>query len=67
MNIREYRRAKGYTQKKASYLLNITDKYLSKIETGKRAPSDRLRSKMAEVYEVNIEEIFLLTNRTKSS
>lgn len=67
MNLCDIRKNNFLTQKEAAVKLNITAKYLSKIENGVRNPSDALRGKMADVYDVNVAEIFLAQNRTECS
>lgn len=55
----------GLTQEQASKKLDITKEYLSMIENATRNPSDKLKEKMAKLYQVSITEIFLATKKTK--
>lgn len=56
---------KGLTQEQASKILSITKEYLSMLETADRNPSDKLKEKMAKLYECEIADIFLAINSTK--
>lgn len=56
---------KGLTQEQASKILCITKEYLSMLETADRNPSDKLKEKMAKLYECEIADIFLAINSTK--
>ena len=56
---------RGKTQDEASIIFGITKEYLSMIENGKRNPSDKLKEKMANFYEVSMYDIFLAINQTK--
>jgi putative transcriptional regulator len=53
------------TQESASEKLNITKEYLSALERGVRNPSDTLKEKLAELYNVSIVKIFLACKETK--
>ena len=45
--------------------LNITKTYLCLLESGKRNPSDKLKVKFAELYNVSQATIFLACQLTK--
>lgn len=53
------------TQKNVSTQLGVTKEYLSALERGVRNPSDSLKEKMAELYNVSITKIFLACKETK--
>ena len=63
--IKEQRIKKGLTQQQASKILNINSDYLSMIENKNRNPSDKLKKKMAKLYNVSIADIFLAIQLTK--
>lgn len=66
VTLKTLRTNKGKTQEEASTIFGITKEYLSMVENGKRNPSDKLKEKMANFYEVTISDIFLAINQTKS-
>ena len=55
--IKNLRKEKGWTQLKLAEQLNITDKAVSKWERGKSLPDITLLSKLAEIFEVEVEDI----------
>ncbi len=55
--IAELRKEKGLTQLQLAELLNVTDKAISRWETGKGYPDIELLQKIAEVLEVNLNEL----------
>lgn len=63
----ELREKANITQTNAAKTFGITNRYLSMIESGKRNPSDSLKEKMANLYNVEIADIFLAIKRTKCS
>lgn len=63
--LKEFRKEKGLTQEQASKVLSITKEYLSMLENGDRNPSDRLKEKMAKLYNCDIANIFLAISSTK--
>lgn len=63
--LKELRENKGLTQEQASKIFDITKEYLSMIERGERNPSDNLKEKMANLYDVSISLIFLSIRETK--
>ena len=63
--LKELREAVKLTQEQASKSLNITKEYLSMIERAERNPSDELKEKMAILYKVSINYIFLSIKETK--
>jgi transcriptional regulator with XRE-family HTH domain len=64
MSLRDLRRIKKMQQKVAAAALNISKDYLSKIECGERKPGRELITRMAALYCVTIETIFLAIDRT---
>ena len=65
-NIKEIRIKRKLTQDEASKKLGITKEYLSMIERGIRNPSDTLKYKFAELYNVSVTYIFLALKETNS-
>lgn len=63
--LQELRTDKKLTQEQASKILIITKEYLSMLENGDRNPSDKLKEKMAKLYNCDIADIFLAINSTK--
>ena len=61
-NIRYYRKALGMTAFALSIQLNITYKYLSYIETGKKIPSVELLITMANFFNIPLSEIVYRQN-----
>lgn len=64
MNLKEIRINLGLKQHDVAKLLGVTKDYICMIENGRRTPSYKLIVKMAEVYKIPPEEIFLAVNRT---
>lgn len=65
MTLQEMRTKKGLTQEQASKILGINADYLSMLENKNRNPSDKLKKKMAKLYDVSISDIFLAIQLTK--
>lgn len=63
--LKELRQNKELTQEQVASRLSITIEYLSMLENGNRNPSDKLKEKMAKLYNCNISDIFLAINSTK--
>ena len=63
--LKDIRESRNLTQEQASKCLGISITYLSMLENGKRNPSDKLKSKMTKLYQVDIADIFLAINSTK--
>lgn len=57
------RKASGLSQMELARELNITNKAISKWENGSAKPSITLLSRLAEIFDVSVEE--LVTNQTK--
>lgn len=57
-NIKELRKSKKLTQVKFAKILGITNDYLSSIERGKVTPGFMLAKKIADYFEVTVDEVF---------
>lgn len=64
-NLKDLRRSKGLTQKQVSEKIDVTPEYMYMLENGKRNPSDTLKKKLSNLYDVSISEIFLAIEETK--
>ena len=60
--IREYRRKHNWTQAQLAEKLVIDDKHLSRIELGKNMPNPQLLENLAEVFQIEIKELFEFTH-----
>ena len=58
VSLRELRKNRSLTQEQAAKILDITKEYLSMMERGERNPSDRIKEKLANLYDCGIEQIF---------
>lgn len=67
MNLQEIRIKRKLTQEEVAEKSGLSKDYISMIERGKRNPSDKIKSILADIYQVSIVEIFLATQRTKST
>lgn len=65
--LKEIRLLRGYTRKQVAKAIDISKDYLYMIESGKRTPSDKIKNKLAEFYNVPVVQIFLATQRTYST
>ncbi len=63
--LQELRKSKNLTQEELAKELDVTKEYLSMLERGDRNPSDKLKKKMADFFNVSMSYIFLATNKTK--
>ena len=57
-NIKERRKDLGFTQSQLAEMLEVEDKYISRIETGAATPSFALLGRLAEVLQVTPNELF---------
>ena len=64
--LKELRESKKMTQEQLSKELSITKEYLSMLERGERNPSDKLKKKIANFFNVSKAYIFLILNETNS-
>jgi putative transcriptional regulator len=58
-NIRELRKAHQLTQEKLSELTGVSRQTIISIETGRFDPSIKLAYKLAKVFQLTIEDIFI--------
>lgn len=58
-NIRAIRNRKGLTQEDLARMLNISHFYLNRIENGQRKLAYPLASRIANILECSVDEIFL--------
>lgn len=63
-SLKEIRISNGLKQYEAAKKLKVSKDYLCMLENGKRLPSNKLISRMAELYEATPDKIFLAANRT---
>lgn len=63
-NIRTYRKALGLTQKELSEQLGISDKTVSRWESGVQLPEASLLPQIADVLKVSIDELYGLEHET---
>lgn len=61
----EFRIKKNLTQEQAGEILGVVGDYISDCERGVRNPSSFLMLRMASLYGVPVEEIFLVVHGTK--
>ncbi|MFA6276782.1 MAG: helix-turn-helix transcriptional regulator [Pedobacter sp.] len=59
-NLRVQRAIKNITQAELADLIQVSRQTINTIESGKYVPSTVLALKMAKVFEVPVEEVFLL-------
>ncbi len=60
LRIKELRQKIGYTQEELSCLVGVDSKSISRIETGVFLPSLELISRMASVFNVKLNEMFII-------
>ncbi len=65
LNIKQLRKKAGYTQKQVAEQTKTSINYISMLENGQRNPSDKMKSKLAELYNCQITDIFLALQTTK--
>lgn len=65
--IKEIRKMRGFTRKQVAEKIGITKDYVYMIESGKRSPSDKIKNKLAELFNLPVVQIFLAIQRTKST
>lgn len=58
-NIKEKRKALALTQYQLAEMLNVEDKYISRLETGTSTPSFALLEKLSNIFSVELSELFL--------
>ena len=67
MTLKKLREKAKLTQEQVSKLTGLSVRYISLLETGKRNPSDKSKTKFSKAYKVPEVEIFLASQRTKRS
>ena len=53
----EERKNKEYTQKQMADILNVSDKTISKWETGKSLPDLEMMSQLCQIFDISINEL----------
>lgn len=66
LRIRELRLTKGIKQGELADMLNMERSNLTRIESGKQRPNDDNLIKLAEIFEVEIKDIFDFEHTTKT-
>lgn len=61
-NIKEKRKAMGITQYELAEMLDVEDKYISRLETGTSTPSFALLEKLSNILNINLSEFFITEN-----
>lgn len=64
-NIQELRIKNNLTQYQVAEKTGVTKDYISMIERGIRNPSDKMKEKLARLYNTTVVQIFLAYDRTK--
>lgn len=64
-NMQELRIKNNFTQEEVAKKTGVTKDYISMIERGVRNPSDKMKEKLARLYNTTVVEIFLSYQRTK--
>ena len=64
-NIQELRIKNNLTQDEVAKETGVTKDYISMIERGIRNPSDKMKEKLAKLYNTTVVQIFLSYQRTK--
>ncbi len=65
MTLQELRRKQKLTQDEVAKLADSTKTYIYLLEKGKRNPSDSMKIKLANIYNVKPIDIFLAIQQTK--
>jgi putative transcriptional regulator len=64
-NVHKYRKLKKLTQEELAESVGVTRQTIISIEQGKYIASLPLALKIAKIFEVNVEEIFILDSEDK--
>lgn len=67
MNLKAIRLESGLTQEQVAKLTDVTIRYISELESGRKNPSDKTKIKLAKAYHKEPVDIFLACQRTKCS
>jgi transcriptional regulator with XRE-family HTH domain len=65
-NIRNFRRAKGFTQERLAEMIDVHGSYVGYLERGKKSPSLNLLGKISEVLQIDPAFFFLAPPDEKS-
>ena len=65
--IRERRRQLDLTQQEVGRRIKTSTPYVGHLESGKRHPSDKVLSRLAEVLALDRRELFFLANPARSN
>lgn len=65
LNMQELRIKNGLTQDEVAKETGVSKDYISMIERGVRNPSDKMKERLAKLYNTTVVQIFLACNRTK--
>lgn len=57
LNLKRLRKERGFSNKEIAIQLDMSEKYLSTVELGKKIPSVRLLVKYANLYGVGIDDL----------
>ena len=66
-NLRYYREKQGISQKELSALLNVAPNTYNQWETGKREPDFSMMSRIADLFDISIDELLGRENAQRSS
>lgn len=64
-NVHKYRKLRKMTQEELASLVGVTRQTIISIEQGKYIASLPLALKMADIFEVSVEDIFILEDKEK--
>ncbi|THJ20151.1 MAG: helix-turn-helix transcriptional regulator [Nitrospira sp. CG24D] len=56
--IKEERKVRGLTQEQLAEKVEITPRYLSRLEGGQQSPSIETLTKLAGIFEIELQELF---------
>ncbi|WP_342389302.1 helix-turn-helix transcriptional regulator [Salinicoccus bachuensis] len=62
-NVAEYRKKMGYSQDKLAEKLGVSRQTIISIEKGRYNPSLSLAMILAELFKMNVEQIFILEDK----
>lgn len=65
LNMQELRIKNGLTQDEVAKETGVSKDYISMIERGVRNPSDKMKERLAKLYNTTVVQIFLACDRTK--
>jgi putative transcriptional regulator len=66
-NLKHYRLKKGISQEELAIEIGVTQRHIAFIESGNRTPSLKIALKIANFFDIKIEDIFLPMKCTKST